>query len=157
MESVFMMLHRSAKIQRLLVLALVLGPLIGSYGLHLGVDIGWLSCPLRRWLGVPCPAWGLTRSFIATAHGHWHQAIAFHLFGPLLFGGFLMASLHLLLEMVRGRKITPFYVAWVSHPRVQLGGFALLFTYHGWRLSVMAATGELYPALVNSPIGRVFF
>jgi Protein of unknown function (DUF2752) len=152
-----MMLQRSAKIQRLIVLAIVLVPVVGSYMLHLGVDIVWLSCPLRRWLGVPCPAWGLTRSFIATARGDWHQAIGFHLFGPFLFGGFFMAGLHLLLEVLRGRPFNPFYVVLVRHPKVQLGGFALLFSYHGWRLYLMARTGELYPALVHSPIGQMFF
>lgn len=42
-------------------------------------------CTYRRWTGKPCPGCGLTRSFIAMAHGDWKRAWQFHPFGALLF------------------------------------------------------------------------
>jgi hypothetical protein len=43
------------------------------------------TCPSRVLLHVDCPGCGLTRSFIATAHGQFARAYAFHRVGPLLF------------------------------------------------------------------------
>ena len=42
-------------------------------------------CVVHRATGVPCPGCGLTRSFVATAHGDLGGALGFHAFGPLLF------------------------------------------------------------------------
>lgn len=51
------------------------------------VEAGPVLCLFRRLTGLPCPACGLTRSFVATAHGQFDLAFAQHLFGPLLFAG----------------------------------------------------------------------
>ena len=42
-------------------------------------------CIFHRLTGLPCPGCGLSRSLVAFAHFEWHQALAFHLFGPLFF------------------------------------------------------------------------
>ncbi len=42
-------------------------------------------CPSRGLFGFECPGCGLTRSFIATAHGHLVDAFGFHRLGPILF------------------------------------------------------------------------
>jgi hypothetical protein len=44
-------------------------------------------CLSRAWLGIDCPACGLTRSFVCLAHGRWRTSLAYH---PL---GWLMAVL----------------------------------------------------------------
>jgi hypothetical protein len=42
-------------------------------------------CWSRRFLGVSCPGCGLTRSFVAMAHGSFRQALDFNLMGPFLY------------------------------------------------------------------------
>jgi hypothetical protein len=42
-------------------------------------------CLFRRVTGRPCPSCGLTRSWIAIAHGQSRTALAQHPFGPLTF------------------------------------------------------------------------
>lgn len=42
------------------------------------------SCFFRVYLGVRCPACGLTRSFLHLAHGHWHESLRAHRIGWLL-------------------------------------------------------------------------
>ncbi len=43
------------------------------------------TCPSRVIFHVNCPTCGLTRSFIAMAHGQFARAFAFHRLGPPLF------------------------------------------------------------------------
>jgi len=43
------------------------------------------SCPSQILFKARCPGCGLTRSFVALAHGQWIEAIDFHRLGPLFF------------------------------------------------------------------------
>lgn len=43
------------------------------------------SCPVHEIAGVACPFCGMTRSFVALAHGELGAALRFHPAGPLLF------------------------------------------------------------------------
>ncbi|WAC56270.1 DUF2752 domain-containing protein [Gordonia sp. SL306] len=56
-------------------LATVLGPQV--------VDRGPILCPFLRITGLPCPACGLTRSWVALGHGDVGSAFSFNAFGPL--------------------------------------------------------------------------
>ncbi|GAA3695730.1 DUF2752 domain-containing protein [Gordonia hankookensis] len=56
-------------------LATVLGPQV--------VDRGPTLCPFLRITGLPCPACGLTRSWVALGHGDLASAFSFNAFGPL--------------------------------------------------------------------------
>lgn len=40
-------------------------------------------CPLRLITGLPCPGCGLTRSWIAAAHGELADAFSYNFFGPI--------------------------------------------------------------------------
>jgi hypothetical protein len=56
---------------------------------HMIVVPGWnvtipRICSLQ-WLGLSCPACGLTRSFVACGHGQFDDAFRFHPAGPLWF------------------------------------------------------------------------
>ena len=42
-------------------------------------------CPTKVVLDIDCPGCGLTRSFVATAHGELRAAWGFHRFGPIFF------------------------------------------------------------------------
>jgi multidrug transporter EmrE-like cation transporter len=137
---------------------ITLAPIIGSFlfnhefrnGGHLHL---W-GCPSLHWLGIPCPAWGLTRSFMAIARGELDVAIAYNLFGPVVFLGFCIATVHLLTEAVQGQKLRPMYVRLAATPGVQLLFFLLLFGYHATRLHALAQTGELSASIHQSPLGQ---
>ncbi|MBN1901209.1 DUF2752 domain-containing protein [Candidatus Sumerlaeota bacterium] len=47
-------------------------------------------CLSRSIFGVRCPGCGLTRSFVALAHGEWRQAFSYHRIGPVLYFYFLL-------------------------------------------------------------------
>lgn len=49
-----------------------------------------VTCPSHLLFGVDCPFCGLTRSFVALAHGDLGRALHFHPAGPLLFAGMLV-------------------------------------------------------------------
>jgi hypothetical protein len=42
-----------------------------------------VTCPIRRFTVVPCPACGLTRSWQAAAHLHLRDSLAFHPLGAV--------------------------------------------------------------------------
>lgn len=42
-------------------------------------------CAMKLYTGLDCPGCGLTRSFIATAHGQWSEALRFNPAGPIWF------------------------------------------------------------------------
>jgi Protein of unknown function (DUF2752) len=42
-------------------------------------------CTLKRTCGIDCPGCGLTRSFVALAHGDWEASIRYNAGGPLCF------------------------------------------------------------------------
>jgi hypothetical protein len=52
---------------------------------------GPVLCPFRRITGMPCPGCGMTRSFVALAHGDLGAALAFNRLGPLLMVVFVVA------------------------------------------------------------------
>lgn len=54
-----------------------------------GADVG-VSCLSRAVLGLDCPFCGMSRSFVALAHGDVARAFAFHAAGPLLFAAMVV-------------------------------------------------------------------
>jgi hypothetical protein len=60
--------------------------------LHLG---GWEIpglCIFRGLLGIDCPGCGLTRSWVALAHGDLGASLSYHLLGPALFAFVLLQA-----------------------------------------------------------------
>jgi len=41
------------------------------------------SCPIREYLGFPCPGCGLSRSITALFEGEWKTSLTIHAFGPV--------------------------------------------------------------------------
>ena len=51
-------------------------------------------CTLRLTTGIPCPGCGLSRSFVAAAHGEWRHSLEYHRLGPLFVVYVLLQVLH---------------------------------------------------------------
>lgn len=62
------------------------------------LDLCWFKSLFR----TPCPACGLTHSFLAIGHGHWEDAWAYNPFGFVWYPLALYGALHPLL-----RKVVP--------------------------------------------------
>ncbi|MFW0787198.1 DUF2752 domain-containing protein [Gordonia sp. CPCC 206044] len=60
--------------------ALGVAAAVGPETIAHGPDV----CPFRRLTGLPCPGCGLTRSWVAMAHGDPAAAFGFNAFGPLV-------------------------------------------------------------------------
>lgn len=69
-----------------------------------GTPLGVL-CWLHAAFGIDCPMCGMTRSFVALAHGRLEDAFEFHPAGPLLFVA--MAVLVVAVAVVAVRRATP--------------------------------------------------
>ena len=77
-----------------------------------GSPLGAL-CWVHAAFGIDCPMCGMTRSFVALAHGHVREAFAFHAAGPLLFVA--MIALVVAVAVVTIKRATPL----VERPRFQ--------------------------------------
>lgn len=69
--------------------AALLVPTGDSLALPGGAPLGGM-CLSRALFHVDCPFCGMTRSFVAFAHGHLRAALGFHPAGPLLFVAMLV-------------------------------------------------------------------
>jgi len=58
-------------------------------------------CLFHAVTGLPCPACGLTRSFVCLAHGHLTESLRYHPLGPLLFAVMLATVIYALAERLR--------------------------------------------------------
>ena len=65
---------------RTMSLAILAAALVHT-GLVLAGWPGW-PCPVRTWLGLPCPGCGLSRACAALLRGEWQESLTFHAFAP---------------------------------------------------------------------------
>ncbi|MBE9031669.1 DUF2752 domain-containing protein [filamentous cyanobacterium LEGE 11480] len=156
MLSARLSLSSAEKRQRWLYLALVLIPLTISLLNRWGIRFSFWGCPLVEWVGVPCMAWGLTRSFYATARGDLVQAIDFHLFGPLLVIGLMIATGHIGLELLKGQRLSTFYTPCIRRQRTWVWGFLIIMGYHLTRLVTLQSSGQIQQWFAQSIVGQWF-
>ena len=148
-------LPRSGRFIRYGLLGIASAPLLGAYCYNRGYRLPFLGCPVRHLTGIPCPTCGMTRSFMAIAQGHWSQALAHHWFGPILFFTFLVAAIHIAIELRCDRRVLTFYRGWLNRRAFQLGALSSLLLYHSYRLYDLAQSGALKVAVENSPLGQI--
>lgn len=148
-------LSGNARRVRSMLLALCCSPLVGAYFYNQNYRVSFIGCPLRHWTGIPCPTCGMTRSFMAIVRGDLSQAVAEHLFGPVLFTGFLIATVHMALEVVTGRQLGACYISIFKRRKIQVLCLVMFFSYYLLRLCYLSETGELYFAFIRSPVGQM--
>ncbi len=147
-------LSNNAQQFRLGLLSFCCSPLIGSYFYNQGHRLPFLVCPLKYWTGIPCPTCGMTRSFMAVSQGDWSQAVEQHLFGPLLFASFIIATIHITLELLTKHHITAFYTQLLRHKKLQHLSLIILISYYVIRLYDLSKSGELSFGFEQSPLGQ---
>jgi Protein of unknown function (DUF2752) len=134
-------------------LGLCSAPLVGAVFYNQGLRLP-LACPIRHLTGIPCPTCGVTRSFMAIAHGDWQQAISMHLFGPVLFVALLVAVLHIGFELITNRRLSGWHLRVIKNRRLQVLGVSTYAGYYLLRLYQLSASGELAMSFTHSPLGR---
>ena len=110
------------------------------------VGEGPVLCPFRLATGLPCPGCGLTRSWVAAAHGDLSTAFADNLFGPVSLVAVTLAVVAAVLLRVVAPARTGVLVR-IARSRVVYGVVAVWVVY-GVARSVDAAVGTgLFPAV----------
>jgi len=52
---------------------------------------GW-PCPVKTFLGIPCPGCGLSTAVVYLLQGKWENALHSHAFAPFFLVGFMLAA-----------------------------------------------------------------
>lgn len=138
--------------EKVIQLSVLFIPILVSYLSSLGIKIPLPGCPLLYYLGVPCPGWGLTRSFKAMVQINLSKAINFNLFGPIIFLVFLTVIYHLIQEIISNKELSNPYIKIIKNPNYQIFFLLILFGYHGTRLQSLWERGELSQSFLNSPV-----
>lgn len=94
---------------------------------------------------------------MAIAHGDLPQAVAYHLFGPLVFLFFAVTAIHLVLELRFQQQISTVYTQLIQNRLIQITTILFFLAYHAARLYFLTQTGELGSAMVRSPLGQLLF
>jgi hypothetical protein len=92
-----------------------------------------IPCPFNQLTGHSCLTCGLTRSLHALLHGDLSASIQYHLMGPVLLGGILVACVLWVVEASTGRRLRVerpggiqrpaiflFAAAWIAYSAVRL-------------------------------------
>ena len=88
-----------------------------------------LRCPFHELTGHSCFTCGLTRSVSAMLHGNVQASLHYHLMGPIVSGGMMLAGILWVAEASTGRR---FIVgARATRRRNTIVGFALLWIVFG--------------------------
>lgn len=101
------------------------------------VDDGPVLCPFRLVTGLPCPACGLTRSWVHLAHGDAGAAFSHHPAGPLLFLAAALVVLASVTALLRRRHLP-------LPPWTRVAGAVLVLGTAGFGITrlVLVARGE---------------
>ncbi len=135
------LLSQAGRRRRWFQLGLFAAPLLGAAAYRFDLRVPGLQCPIRALTGIPCPTCGMTRSFVAIAHGDLAEAFIQHLFGPLLFLGLALAVIHVVRELSTNRPLPARHMRLLKQPVVAMGGVALYFAYYGIRLLYWFGSG----------------
>ncbi|HXH80639.1 DUF2752 domain-containing protein [Nocardioides sp.] len=97
---------------------------------------GPIICPIRSLTGLPCPACGLTRSWVFATHTQWTDAVTANAFGVPLLIAAVVAAIVAVVWRVRDRP-TPRLEPLLRRPAV-MGAFALWAVYGAVRMALAA-------------------
>lgn len=116
------------------VLGLSLSPIIGAFLYNQGLRLSVGSCRFQQMFGIPSPACGMTRSFMAIARGNLYEAVMYHLFGPILFAVFGIIAIQSGCRLMTGRSLLSRYIKVLANSTVIVIGILAFLAYYGIRL-----------------------
>lgn len=111
------------------------------------VDSGPTTCLFRILTGLPCPACGMTRSWVHLAHGDVATAFEYNLFGPP--GMAVAAGIVVYTAVALVRRRPPERLLDVVNPKLALGLVVVWLGYSVVRM-ISLGMGQEYFALVVS-------
>ncbi|MEM1367720.1 MAG: DUF2752 domain-containing protein [Cyanobacteria bacterium P01_H01_bin.15] len=111
----------------------------------LGVPIQLPGCPSLDLLGIPCPGWGLTRSWMSLLSLRLVESLHYHVFGPGLFVCGVAAVVHWHQELLTNKRIPHKFFCLLKSSKTQLFFVSLLFGYHVVRLIDFVRLGNVSP------------
>lgn len=96
---------RNSRILRWGIPALLVGVLMTASFTEAPAHLSLSPCAFYNLTGLPCPACGLTRGFVALGHGHMAASFAWHPLAPVLYAALLGALVASVLAAARGRPL----------------------------------------------------
>ncbi|WP_232017083.1 DUF2752 domain-containing protein [Gordonia insulae] len=104
-------------------------------------------CPFARMTGLPCPACGFTRSWVAMGHGDVAGAFAVNAFGPVFMLVAVIATAVALWALLTGRPVTERLRRVMTSP-VALAVLVVWFGYGIVRAVDAAAGWGVFPTII---------
>jgi Protein of unknown function (DUF2752) len=116
-------------------------------------------CFFQATFGVPGPACGMTRAFVALAQGAWQTALMYHAFAPLIFLGCLWLGASNAVEFIVNRSLWRY--DWLTQRLSALVFIAPItgigfFSYYGLRLYVRYHPDLAGASIAQNPIWQQF-
>ncbi|MEO0455483.1 MAG: DUF2752 domain-containing protein [Cyanobacteria bacterium P01_A01_bin.114] len=133
------------------LLGLLIAPTLLVILHWLGYEVKLWGCPLKALVGIPCPTWGMTRSMLAIADGHWSAVARYHLLAPLAIAIWGLGLLQVSLELFTQRP----WSHWWQQRGLWLSGLILIFGYHSFRLYHLWNSGMLAIQMQESLLGQL--
>jgi hypothetical protein len=116
------------------VMALLLAASTLQVGLVAAGLPSW-PCPIKTFLGIPCPGCGLSTAMVYLLQGKWENALHSHAFAPLFLLGFALAAVVSVLPGDAHRQA----ISGVAHfeRRTGIAAFLLLGLVAYWVLRLL--------------------
>lgn len=92
------------------------------------IDDGPVLCPFRRVTGLPCPACGMTRSWVHLMHGQWHAAVWANPFGIVAMAAVVALAIAVAVRRVQGRPAPVLHDVVRSKPALAVVAAWLVFS-----------------------------
>ncbi|AFZ48363.1 hypothetical protein Cyast_2417 [Cyanobacterium stanieri PCC 7202] len=118
-------------------------PIVAAYFFNITEQQSPFNCLFLKFVGIPSPGCGLTRSFLAITNGRLLESFSYNLLGPFLFCFCLIVFIHLCLEILTGRKVKAQYIKLLQNKNLQGLILISIVFYYFIRLIIFYNTGEL--------------
>lgn len=118
-------------------------PIFASYFFSFTETKSPFSCLFLKFVGIPSPGCGLTRSFLAMTNGNLLESFSYNLLGPFLFIFCVIIAIHFFLEILTRKKIKARYIKFLQNKNSQRWILFSILFYYLTRLVIFYNTGDI--------------